>query len=160
MYALRLPSPTCLALVATRIQLRLSRALVWAHVCLPFNGAHASVTTSLTGRETPFRMFLADRKDYFTRLLDLPRFGGTLFLTWATTLLSYTVTAESSSSGRFCFFFPSREYPDLAHCDHCYSSKTARSRRLYSQPTQWKRYVTRPTALNNVAALQRDNIVY
>ena len=35
---------------------------------------------------------------------------------------------------------------------HCYSSVTARSRRPCSQPTQWKRYGSWPTALSHVAA--------
>ena len=54
--------------------------------------------------------------------------------------------------GRFCHFFPISEYVDFAHCVHCESSKTARFRQLCSQPTQWKKYGSWPTALSNIAA--------
>jgi len=59
-----------------------------------------------------------------------------------------------SLSGRFCHLFLLANtliwHTVIAHC---YSSKTAHSRRTCFQPTQWKRYGSWSTAFSNVAVL-------
>jgi len=59
-----------------------------------------------------------------------------------------------SLSGSFCHLFILANTLIWHTVAHCYSSKTARSRWPCSQPTQWKKYGSWPTAFCNVAALE------
>jgi len=80
---------SCLAVLTTCIQLTGKLSLEWAHACLLFHSAHASVTTSVHCRET-FFFFFSGQDTYSTRLFVLPcSRAGRLFDTWATTLFSY-----------------------------------------------------------------------
>jgi len=128
-----LSRPSTFAVLATRIQL---------------DSAHASMTTSLPSRETFLFTLLGARR------LSHEAFSPAPFRSRETVShLNLSFSPQWLLIGSLLHFVPTSEYIDLAHCDHCYTSKITRSRRPCSQPAQWKRYGTRPTALSNVAAL-------